>query len=471
MDKLSETSIDKASRSTLLLAVCIAHFMMPFMLSAVGVALPAMGRDLGASALQLGLVETTYALAAAVFLLTMGRLGDIHGRKRVFLNGLLVFSFLGGIISLSQSIEAVIVLRFFQGIGGAMVMATTMAMVVSAFPPEQRGKALGIVVASVYAGISFGPLVGGFMAENFGWRSLFYMVLPLGLLTYMLTRTRIRHDWAEARGEPFDLSGAVIYATSVMLLFSGVVNVNQGWWAWGLIGAGNAGLIAFLWFESRSKFPLLNVELFTRNRVFAFSNLAALFNYAATFGVTFFMSLYLQYAKGMGPQQAGLVLITSPVVQALFSPLCGRLADRIPAAWVATTGMFFCALAIAVAATLDKSSTMPLIYALLVLLGIGFALFSSPNISTIMGSVSAKYLGVASGLNASMRTFGMLSSMMIITLVFTRIMPGVAVSTETLDTFLRSMHITLLIFSALCTLGIGFSLVRLKAAPRQEPKA
>ncbi|MFA5699843.1 MAG: MFS transporter, partial [Desulfuromonas sp.] len=281
-----------------------------------------------------------------------------------------------------------------------------------------------------------------------------------------LTRTRIRHDWAEAQGEPFDLSGAIIYAVSVLLLFSGVVNVNRGWWAWSLIGVGNAGLGAFLWFEARIKFPLLNVELFTRNRVFAFSNLAALFNYAATFGITFFMSLYLQYAKGMGAQQAGLVLITSPVVQALFSPLCGRLADRVPAAWVATAGMFFCAMAIGVASMLNEGSSMALIYALLVLLGLGFALFSSPNISTIMGSVSSKHLGVASGLNASMRTFGMLTSMMIITLVLTRIMPGVAVSEETLGAFLRSMHITLLIFSALCTLGIGFSLVRLKAAGR-----
>ena len=198
--------MDKSSRSALLFAVCIAHFMMPFMMSAVGVALPALGRDLDASAQQLGLVETTYALAAAVFLLSMGRLGDIHGRKRIFVYGLLVFSLFGGLISLSPNVEGVIVLRFFQGIGGAMVMSTTMAMVVAAFPVEERGRALGIVVASVYAGISCGPLTGGFLVENFGWRSLFYMVLPLGLLTYVLVRTKIRQDWAEAKGEPFDFS-------------------------------------------------------------------------------------------------------------------------------------------------------------------------------------------------------------------------------------------------------------------------
>lgn len=459
--------MDKSTRSALLFAVCLAHFMMPFMVSAVGVALPALGRDLDASAQQLGLVETTYALAAAVFLLSMGRLGDIYGRKRIFVYGLLVFSLFGGLISLSPNVEWVIVLRFFQGIGGAMVMATTVAMVVAAFPVAERGRALGIVVASVYAGISCGPLAGGFLVEHFGWRSLFYMVLPLGLLTYVLVRSKIRQEWAEARGEPFDFSGALIYAVAVLLLFSGVVNVNRGLWAWVMIGLGNVGLAGFLMLEARLQFPILNMTLLTRNRVFAFSNLAAMFNYAATFGITFFMSLYLQFVQGFGPQQAGAVLIISPVVQTILSPACGRLADRIPAALVATTGMLFCAVALALASTLDASSSMILVYALLVALGSGFALFSSPNISTIMGSVPTHYLGVASGMNASMRTFGMLSSMMIVTLVFTYVMPGVAVSAQTIDAFLRSMHISLLVYSGLCVVGIGCSLVRLKQAVEQ----
>lgn len=458
--------MDKSSRTALLLAVCIAHFMMPFMMSAVGVALPALGRDLSASAQQLGLVETTYALAAAVFLLSMGRLGDIHGRKRIFVYGLLVFSIFGGLISLSPSVEWLIVLRFFQGIGGAMVMATTMAMVVAAFPTEERGRALGIVVASVYAGISFGPLTGGFLVQHFGWRSLFYMMLPLGLLTYALVRRKIKEDWAEAKGEPFDFSGAFIYAIAVLLLFTGVVNVNRGLWAWGLIGLANLGLVGFLVLEARVQYPILNVTLLTQNRVFAFSNMAAMFNYAATFGITFFMSLYLQYVQGYGPQQAGAILIVSPVVQTILSPACGRLADKIPAALVATTGMLFCAVALALAATLDTSSSMTLVYSLLIALGIGFALFSSPNISTIMGSVPTRYLGIASGMNASMRTFGMLSSMMIVTLVFTYVMPGVAVSAQTIDAFLHSMHISLLVFSGLCVAGIGCSLVRLK---QKEP--
>jgi MFS family permease len=438
----------------------MAHFLMPFMMSAVGVALPAMGREFSASALQLGLVETTYVLSASIFLLAMGRFGDIHGRRKVFQVGILVFTAMGGIISQAWSIEAVIGLRFLQGMGGAMVMATTMAIVVSAFPAEERGKALGIAIASVYAGISCGPFFGGMLVATFGWRSLFYLMIPLGLLTYVVVRTKLHDEWAEAQGEPFDWRGALVYAPSILLLVSGVANLNRGWWAWGMLVLANCGIALFLYLEARTPYPLLNIALLRDNRVFALSNLAALFNYAATFGVTFFLSLYLQYVKGMGPHQAGTVLIVQPVVQTLFSPLCGRLSDRVPAALVATSGMALCAIGLAVAAGLSAGSSLGEVILLLVLLGAGFALFSSPNVSVIMGSVAPRYLGVASGLNSTMRTMGMLTSMTIITLIFSILMHDQPVTAATQGAFLASMRSALLIFSALCLIGIGCSLGR-----------
>jgi len=451
-----------SSRSAILFSVCMAHFLMPFMMSAVGVALPTMGREFSASAIQLGLVETTYVLSASIFLLAMGRFGDIHGRRKVFQIGLLVFSFVGGLLSQAWTIEIVIALRFLQGMGGAMVMATTMAIVVSAFPQDERGKALGLAVASVYAGISCGPFIGGFLVEALGWRSIFYMVLPLGLLTFVITRIKIKEEWAEAKGEPFDWKGAAVYAASILLLVYGVSNLSQGWWAWGMLILANIGLFWFLKVEARTPFPLLNIKLLRNNRVFALSNLAALFNYAATFGVTFFLSLYLQYVKGMGPQQAGTILIIQPIVQTIFSPFCGRLSDRVPASWVATSGMGFCAIGLAVASSLSADSSLTVVYLLLVFLGLGFALFSSPNVSMIMGSVEPRYLGVASGLNASMRTLGMLSSMMIITLLFSYMMHGQPVTLDTQPAFLSSMRTALLIFCGLCVVGIGCSLGRVK---------
>jgi len=166
------------SRSATLLVVCAAHFLMPFMMSAVGVALPAIGREFAATALQLGLVETSYVLSASIFLLAMGRLGDIHGRRRVFQYGIVIFTLAGGSIALAPTIEVLLALRFLQGMGGAMVMATALAMVVSVFPPAERGKALGIAVASVYAGISCGPFLGGVLVTELGWRWIFYLCVP-----------------------------------------------------------------------------------------------------------------------------------------------------------------------------------------------------------------------------------------------------------------------------------------------------
>jgi MFS family permease len=455
------------SRSAVLFAVCMAHFLMPFMMSSVGIALPVIGREFNASALQLGLVETTYVLSASIFLLSMGRFGDIHGRRRIFQTGLLVFGGMGGLISQAWSIETVIVLRFLQGMGGAMVMATTMAMLVSTFPVTERGKALGIAVASVYAGISCGPFVGGLLVEMLGWRSIFYLIFPLSLLTWGVTRLKIKTEWAEAKGEPFDWRGAMTYATAVMLLVISVTNLSQAHWAWATLVLANLLLGWFFFQQSRHPYPLLNLGLLLNNRVFALSNLAALFNYAATFGVTFFLSLYLQYVKGMSPSQAGLVLIVQPIVQTLFSPFCGRLSDRIPASYVATTGMALCAVGLAVASTLNAGSELTLVYLLLVLMGLGFAFFSSPNVSLIMGSVESKYLGVASGLNSSMRTLGMLTSMMIITLIFARLMNDQPVTLATQARFLDSMRLALLIFSGLCVVGIGCSLGRISGSNKR----
>lgn len=450
----------EVSRKATLFVVCSAHFLMPFMMSAVGVALPAIGREFGASALQLGLVETSYVLSASIFLLAMGRLGDIYGRRRIFLLGIVLFTLISALLSLSWSIESLIALRFVQGMGGAMVMATSLAMVVSVFPAEERGRALGIAVASVYAGISCGPFLGGVLVASFGWRTIFYLSVPLGLLTLTITVLRLRGEWADAAGEPFDWWGSIVYAIALLLLITGASNLDHGAWAWALSAAGISGLALFLRLEAHTAYPVLNLSLLRDNRIFALSSLAALFNYAATFGVTFFMSLYLQEVKNMDARQAGGLLIIQPIVQTLLSPLCGRLADRYPAARVATAGMTLCAVGLAITATFHASTSITMITTALAVLGTGFALFSSPNVSVLMGSVAPRYLGVASGLNSTMRTMGMMTSMTIVTITFSIFMAGQPVAAATLPAFLHSMRSALLVFCALCVVGIACSAAR-----------
>ncbi|OQY20202.1 MAG: MFS transporter [Desulfobacteraceae bacterium 4572_35.1] len=433
---------------------------MPFMMSAVGVALPAVGREFDASAVQLGLVEMTYILSASIFLLAMGRLGDIFGRSRIFRIGLAVFTVAGGLISQAWTIELVIVLRFFQGMGGAMVMATTMAMVVAVFPASERGKALGIAVASVYAGISCGPFVGGILVSMLGWRSIFYLCIPLGLTALAVAVLKLSDEVAESVGEPFDWRGWLIYVGAIAGLVSGATRLHAGGWAYVLLLFGICSAAIFLWFEARQRYPLLNVDLLRYNRMFALSNMSALFNYAGTFGLTFFLSLYLQNVRGFLPHTAGAILIIQPIFQTIFSPSCGRLADRFSAPKVATLGMMFCAVGIAVAATVNAATPLWMIFVLLALIGSGFALFSSANTSAIMGSVETRYLGVASGFAASMRTLGMLTSMTIITLIFSVFMGGQSVNSATQQMFLRSMQISLFVLSALCVSAVVISFGR-----------
>ncbi|MGD9971597.1 MAG: MFS transporter [Desulfatirhabdiaceae bacterium] len=455
------------SRGATLFAVCSASFLMPFMLSGVGVALPSIGRELGASAIQLGLVETAYMLSVSIFLLTMGRLGDIHGRRRIFHFGIAVFTITGGLLAQAWSIQAVIGFRFLQGIGGAMIASTGMAIVVSVFPPEQRGRALGITVACVYAGLSCGPFIGGALITALGWRSLFYLSIPLGVASFILVSWKLRGEWADAKGEPFDWKGSLVYAIAIILLVFGAANLGHGRGSWGFLIAGLAGLVIFAVVEAGTDHPVLNIGLLQHNRVFALSSLAALLNYAATFGVTFFFSLYLQFVKGMTPQQTGTLLILQPVAQAVFSPLCGRLADRYPAAWVATAGMALCALGLGISVSISPSTPLALLVTIFLLLGTGFALFSSPNMSVIMGSVAARHLGVASGLVASMRTLGMMTSMTIITVLLSVFMKGHSVTGETQADFLLTMRVGLACFCLLCIAGILCSIGRLR--PAQQP--
>lgn len=454
------------SRGATLLAVGVVHFLMPFMMSAVGVALPSLGRELGASALQLGLVETAYVTSAAVFLLAMGRLGDIHGRRRVFQGGLAVFTVVCGLLSQAHSIEGVIALRFLQGMGGAMVNATGIAMVVSVFPPEERGKALGITVAAVYLGISCGPFLGGVLVAAAGWRSLFLASFALGVGMLCLVSRKLRGDWAQARGEPFDWRGSVLYGASILVLVGGASSLGRGGWAWGLVGAGVGGLALFGVVESRTAHPLLDIRLLRENRLFALSNLSALLNYASTFGVTFFLSLYLQYVRGMSPWEAGAVLVAQPLAQALLSPLCGRLADRYPAERVATAGMALCAVGVGLMATVTATTPLGLLLPMLLFLGTGFALFSSPNTSAIMGSVPPRFYGLASGMVSTMRTLGMMASMTLITVTFSVFMGERAVTAETQPAFLLSMRVALSAFAGLCVAGVLLSLVRLRPAAR-----
>ena len=449
------------SPAMVLATVCIAQFMVPLMLTAVGVALPSLGRELGASAVQLGLVEQLYVLSVAMVVLTFGRLGDIVGQRKVFLPGLVVFTALTWSLGFTQSVNMVMIQRFCQGVGAAMMLSGSLALVAAAYPPRLRGRKIGLVSAFTYAGLSSGPVIGGYLTSHAGWRSIFWMAVPLGLAAIALCVFGMRETPRNASGERMDWPGSLAYGSSVGLIMLGAAHAKEVPVGPAMIGAGLVGLILFLRLERRSTSPLLDMTLLSRNRFFTLSCLAALGNYAATFGITFLMSLYLQYVKGLSPRGAGFVLLLQPLLQMIASPVAGRLTDRIQPARLATTGMLAsCVGLLLAAATLAPGTPLWLVGGELALIGAGFGIFITPNSTAIMGSVSPRQFGVASGMIGSMRTLGMAVSMTTVTLVFSMLMGGAAIIPSTLPAFLTSMRVGLSVFAVFSCLGVLLSLGR-----------
>ncbi len=450
---------DRGMRFSALIVAISSSFITPFMASSVNIALPAIQKNFGTDAVLLSWVSTAYLLATAVSLVPFGRLADIHGRKKIFLYGMIIFTISSTLAALSVSTLMLIILRVFQGVGSSMIFATRMAILTSVFPLEERGKVIGINVAAVYIGLSCGPFFGGMMTQHLGWRSIFLLGIPLGSFVIYLIIKHLKGEWAEAEGEPFDMAGAVIYVFTLVCIMYGFSRLPSVLSA-GLLLFGIAGIAIFIMWESKIEYPVFEISLFRENRLFVFSCLAALINYSATFGVTFLLSLYLQYIKGLSPQQAGFVLVSQPVLMAAIAPLAGRLSDKIEPRIISSTGMALTALGLLLLTGIGSHTSLKYIILCLVLLGSGFGFFSSPNTNAIMSSVERRFYGVASGSVGTMRLLGQMLSMGIATLTFALFIGRVQISPDNYPEFMKSVSFAFIIFSCLCTGGIFLSLSR-----------
>jgi EmrB/QacA subfamily drug resistance transporter len=433
--------------------------MTPFDLSAVNIALPAIGTQFSMDAVSLSWVSTAYLLASAMFLVPFGRIADIHGRKKIFTIGLAIFTGASFALVFSPSSAWVILLRFVQGTGSALIFGTAVAILTSVTPPAERGKAIGIYTTSVYIGLSLGPFIGGILTGYFGWESIFLVNVPIGIFTIGLISTKLHGEWAESRGERFDYPGAVMYAIMIVAVMYGFSHLPEPF-AFLIILSGILALTAFMLWELRSRSPLLNIRIFLKNRVFAFSNLAAFINYSATFAVTFFLSLYLQYIMGFSPQYAGLILISQPVVMALISSAAGRLADRHDPGRLASFGMALSAASLFMLVLITETTSLAYIVTSLVILGLGLAFFSSPNTTAIMNSVEKRSYGIASGMVGTMRLTGQMFSMGVAVIILAVFIGKEVITPAVYSQFLSGMKLAFLIFALLCIAGIFFSLVR-----------
>jgi EmrB/QacA subfamily drug resistance transporter len=448
------------SQSTTLIVVSAVQFLVPFMLSSVVVALPTIGQEFSAGAVQLSLIEMVYMLSLALFLLPLGRFADIHGHKKIFVSGIVVMIIATFALTLSMNIESLIILRFIQGVGAAMIIATSLTILTWVFPPEQRGKAMGITVSCVYMGLSVGPILSGIVVAHLGWRYIFYFALPVEVAALLLTITQLKGEWINAKGEKYDWAGSIIYMISLFCLIVGITQAKEMEIAKWIALCGVAGLTVFLVYEYKEKYPLLNIHLLLTNFSFSFNCLSTWINYAASFGIMFFFSIYFQIIKGYSPETTGFILILQPVIQALFSPMAGRLADRYRSENIATIGMGLCTLGLFVAVFLSQESSYGMILLIQTLLGFGFALFVSPNATAIMASVQPVHYGLASALVATMRYTGMMTSMTIIAVVLSLFIGHQPVTAQTAPGFVNSMQMTFLIFTVMGLFGVFLSFGR-----------
>ena len=454
-----ETSNEGYSKNILLTVIILTSFISPFLSTAVNIALPDIGKEFSMNAITMSWVTMSILLASAIFMVPFGKAADILGRKKIFQYGNIITTIATIGCVLSTSTAMLIVFRIIQGIGSAMTFGTGMAIVTSAFPPKERGKAIGISVTAVYLGLSVAPFFGGVLTHAFGWRSIFIATIPIGLTVILLTHYTIKTEWAEARNEKFDFIGSIIYIIAMSSFMYGFSKLPDKT-AIIITGGGIAGIILFIWLEIKSIFPVLDIHLFRTNKIFAFSNLAALINYAATFAITFILSLYLQYIKGLDPRGAGSILITQPLMMMIFASVSGRMSDKYDPGILSSIGMSIIVIGLILLSLLTVTTTNTFIITSLAILGVGFGIFSSPNTNSIMSSLEKRFLGIASATVSTMRLTGQMMSMGIATMIVHVFIGEADIIPANYPMFMKSVKITFLLFSVLCFLGVFASMAR-----------
>ncbi|KUL03082.1 MAG: Major facilitator superfamily MFS_1 [Methanoculleus marisnigri] len=438
MTAVQQEDAQSYSRRFILILVTVVTFLNPFTGSAVNLALPAIGSEFSADAATLAWVSSAYLLSSVIFLLPAGRLGDSRGKVTVFLIGIVVYT-AGSILTIfTPTLGLLLVFRFLQGAGGAMIFANSVALITHLYPPGERGYAIGLNTTAVY-----------------------FIVTALLAVPVLFYAKKFPAFLNERQHEHFDVPGLVLSSALILCLFLGLASATTPAGVVLLLVALVLGAVFFR-VEQRQPCPLLPVSLLEKNRVFAASNLAALINYSATFAVAFLLSLYLQYIRGYEPAAAGTLLLVQPIIQVFVAPVAGRLADRKQAGVVASVGMALSAVGLFGFSMLGETTPIVVILALLILLGLGLGLFSSPNTTAIMGCVEKQFFGSASAMVAMMRSLGMMLSMGAVLVVFAVIMGSTTVTPAIFPEFLLSVQLIFLAFAVLSAFGVVLSLRRNK---------
>ena len=450
----------KNTQMPTILVVIITAFITTFTGSALNLSIPSMGSEFHSSASSIGWIVTGYILAAAVLSVPFGRMADLTGRKRILVIGILIFALCSGGAAFAPSMAVLLTLRVVQGIGAAMIFSTNTAVLISAFSPEKRGKVLGYSIASTYIGLSAGPVVGGFLNYYLGWRSIFIATFAVSIIVFFIAAKKLPAKKAENNGEDMDILGNILYIFMLTLIMFGLSSFSTFAYSRYLIIVGVILFVLFVYHELKTEYPIIKIRLFAHNIGYSFSNIAALMNYGATFALGYLLSIYLQVVEGYSSQISGLILISQPLMMAILSPYTGRLSDRVSPFKLASFGMALCASGLFAFIFISKDYPFPLIIVNLIVVGIGFAFFSSPNTNAVMACVDKADYGVASSILATMRSIGHSMSMAIVTFIVARQMGNVTLTEAEPKLIIETMHIAFIIFTCVCAVGIFISLKR-----------
>ena len=442
----------------ILVAVMIGSFLTPFTGSSINLSLPDIGKEFMVGTSALSWIIEAFLMVCAIFVMPMGQLSNRLGKRTIYLFGTGGFAIVSFLIHFTTSIEMLMILRVLQGICSAMIFATGTAIVAQAYPIEKRGRAMGFVASIVYIGLAVGPVVGGFLNYNFGWRSIFYFVATLGTLAFLMTLFWMKENWKTPDEGHLNVTSILLYGITLFLVMYGLSEFVNLPMAKYLLLVGLVIAVVYVIHEARTEKPLIPVKIFTENKMFAFSSLAAMLNYSATFAIGFLLSLYLQMIMGFNSAAAGLILLVQSVIMSILSPVTGALSDRYGSAVMASSGMGIIACGLVVILYAIHISALTFIIAGLVVVGFGFAMFSAPNNNAIMSSVPPKYFSFASSVIGTVRLLGQVLSMAIVASILSR--PSAIAAAGSSAELLENIQIAFVVFAVFCVVGIIPSMIR-----------
>jgi EmrB/QacA subfamily drug resistance transporter len=448
----------------------VGTFMASLDSSIVVIGLPTVLQDLNATIVHGIWIITGYRLMMVLLLVLFGRIADMYGRVRLYNMGFAVFTVGSLLCGLSRTGEQLVAFRFLQGAGAALLVANSAAIITDAFPQGQLGTALGTNMMAINLGAIVGYTLSGVMITYFGWRSIFFVNVPVGAFGTLWGYRRLKELSKRPVGEKFDWLGSILYCAGLLsVLFALGIGDPTSTGNLAIAGAGFALFLAVIFVERRQKHPTLDLSLF-KIRLFAAGNLTGFLNSMAFNCGPFLRSLYLQLVLGYSAFKAGLLLIPMEIVVLALSPISGRLADRYGSRVLSSMGLALNASALFWFSTLNEKSSYSAVLVSLILFGLGRALFTSPNSSSVMGSVPAEKRGVANGIRATLVQTGNVISVPLSLLLMTLVMPygrlsqivssTQLTSPDELQTFLRAINQACLVLGIITITAVIPSLLR-----------